>query len=168
VGSVRAGVVVRAESPSDFRDIRRLVEAAFGRPDEADLVERLRADGAAVVAAVAIDSERVIGHLMLSRMAAPFRALGLAPVAVTPDRQGEGVGSELIRWVLARAQEQAWDAVFVLGDPAFYRRFGFDPGPAAGFISPYAGPHLMVLSLGRALPVSTGRVDYASAFSALG
>ena len=73
-----------------------------------------------------------------------------------------------MREALARARKDGWDAVFVLGDPAYYRRFGFDPEAARGFGSPYAGPHLMALPLKGRLPVTTDRVDYAPAFAALG
>jgi putative acetyltransferase len=57
---------------------------------------------------------------MFSKMTAPFRALGLAPVAVTPGWQGKGVGSQLIRWGLKQAERAGWQGVFVLGDSRFY------------------------------------------------
>src|SRR3546814_10906388 len=95
-------------------------------------------------------------------MTAPFRALGLAPVAVLPGRQGESIGSALIRDGLARATAAGWEGVFVLGEPEYYRRFGFNPAMAKEFSSPYAGPYLMALSLdGKALPVTSGPIDYA-------
>jgi putative acetyltransferase len=99
-------------------------------------------------------------------MTAPFKALGLGPVSVRPDRQRSGVGSALIREALRQARQEGWDAVFVLGDPNFYRRFGFDPGSADDFTCVYAGPHLMVLFMSNDLPRS-GTIDYASAFAAL-
>jgi putative acetyltransferase len=69
---------------------------------------------------------------------------------------------------VAKATQAGWDAVFVLGDPTFYRRFNFDPSRAAGFTSRYAGPHLMLLVLAQGLSATTGRIDYAPAFDALG
>jgi putative acetyltransferase len=104
---------------------------------------------------------------MLSRMKAPLRALGLAPVSVTPDRQRSGIGSLLIRTALERATREGWNAVIVLGDPAYYTRFGFDAALASGFESPYAGPYLMALPLKGSLAVTSGRIDYAAAFAAL-
>ena len=101
-------------------------------------------------------------------MTAPFAALGLAPVAVKPERQRSGIGSELIRRGLDRARKAGWQGVFVVGDPGYYRRFGFDPALASGFRSGYAGPHLMVLALGTNLPVAEGAIEYASAFRVLG
>jgi len=161
-------MLIRQEEPTDVPAIRKVIEEAFRRLAEVRLVDRIRADGDAVIAAVAIDHGAIIGHVMFSKMAAPFRALGLAPVAVAPDWQRKRAGSQLIRWGLQQAGESGWQGVFVLGDPQFYRRFGFDPLLASGFTSAYAGPHLMVLALGQPLPATTGRIDYAPAFETLG
>jgi putative acetyltransferase len=157
-------VIIRDEAPADRAGIRALVLAAFGGAQEADLVDRLRTDGDAAISLVAVDGERVVGHVLLSRMSAPFRALGLAPVSVLPDRQGTGIGTRLIRAGLERAELGGWRGVFVLGEPAYYRRFGFDPALASGFASPYAGPYLMALALGGSLPATAGRLDHAPAF----
>jgi len=161
-------MILREEQPADGAAIRAIVEAAFGQPDEADLVDRLRAAGDSVIALVAEDAGRIVGHVVFSRMEAPFRALGLAPVSVAPDRQKAGIGGRLIRDGLERARQQGWQGVFVLGDPAYYCRFGFNATLAQGFASPYAGPYLMALALAGPLPASKGRVDYAPAFGALG
>ena len=101
-------------------------------------------------------------------MSAPFKAVGLAPVSVAPARQRCGIGRRLIRAGLRRAADEGWQGAFVLGDPAYYRRFGFNPERASGFASPYAGPHLMVLGLHGDLAATEGRIDYAPAFAALG
>jgi putative acetyltransferase len=74
----------------------------------------------------------------------------------------------LIRAGIDRAARGGWQAVFVVGEPDYYRRFGFDAALASGFTSPYAGPYRMVLALGGALPVKTGKIDYAPAFARLG
>jgi putative acetyltransferase len=159
-------VIIRAESATDAAGIRAVVEAAFGRAAEAELIDQLRADGNAVISLVATQEDALVGHAMLSTMSAPFRALGLGPVAVSPGRQRRGVGRRLIEEGLARARAGAWQGVFVLGDPAYYRRFGFDAEAAAGFASPYAGPHFMALALGAdALPIQSGSVGYAPAFA---
>jgi putative acetyltransferase len=160
-------MIIRDEELSDVRAVGDVIRAAFGRGAEAALVDRLRADGDSVISLVAVDRDRVVGHVMLSKMTAPLRALGLAPVSVRPDRQRSGVGSSLVREALARAQHGGWEAVFVVGDPAFYRRFGFDSELAIGFTSAYAGPHFMVLPLKNSLPVRRGTVDYPAAFAAL-
>jgi putative acetyltransferase len=100
-------------------------------------------------------------------MKAPFAALGLAPVAVAEDWRRRGIAARLIERGLTKAREEGWDAVFVLGEPRYYSRFGFSAGLAAGFSSPYAGPRFMALALQDKLPSWVGSVDYAPAFSAL-
>jgi putative acetyltransferase len=159
-------MVIRDERPEDAPAVRALLEAAFGGPLEADLVARLRADGDVVLALVAEEAGRIVGHVLLSRMTAPFRALALAPVAVLPARQRQGIGSRLIRAALERATEAGFDAVIVVGEPAYYRRFGFDPELAQDLASPYAGPFLMALALQGELPARAGRVAHAPAFAA--
>jgi putative acetyltransferase len=162
-------MIVRLETTGDVVAIRAVEEAAFLQSAEAQLVEDLRDAGDSVFSLVAVEGETVIGHAMFSRLKAPFPALALAPVAVRPERQRTGVGSRLIREGIARSEAAGWQGIFVLGDPAFYRRFGFDVGKASGFISPYAGPHWMALPLGRnELPTSTGSILHAPAFAKLG
>ena len=162
-------MIVRLEAPGDVVAIRDVHEAAFRQFAEADLVDDLRAAGDSVFSLVAVENNAVIGHAMFSRLTAPFPALALGPVAVLPERQRMGVGTRLIRGGIARSEAAGWSGIFVLGDPAYYRRFGFDAGKASGFISPYAGPHLMALSLGKSdLPTDTGIIEHASAFAKLG
>jgi putative acetyltransferase len=161
-------MIIRSEKPYDFGAIRRLLEAVFGRVGEAVLVDRLRADGDSVISLVAVDGVSVVGHVLLSKMTAPFPCLGLGPVSVQPERQRSGIGNSLIRRGLLCARQGSWDAVFVLGDPEYYRRFGFDAELASDFASPYAGPHLMVMPLKASLPVTWGNIDYAPAFASFG
>jgi putative acetyltransferase len=162
-------MIVRPETLGDLAAIRAVEEAAFRQSAEAQLVDDLREAGDSVFSLVAFEGETVIGHAMFSRLKAPFPALALAPVAVLPERQRTGFGSRLIRQGIACSEAAGWLGIFVLGDPAFYRRFGFDAGKASGFTSPYAGPHLMVLPLGgNELPMSTGIIQHASAFAKLG
>ena len=159
---------IRDEAATDRGVVRKIVTAAFGRDDEARLVDRLRADGDAAISLVAVEEGRIVGHILFSPLAAPFRALALAPVSMLPERQRSGIGSALIRAGLARAQAGGWEGVFVLGEPAFYRRFGFDPALAEGFRSPYSGPYLMALALAGKLPAASGAIAYAPAFGGLG
>jgi putative acetyltransferase len=160
---------IEPEAPNHHSSVRKLLVAAFPSSAEADLVDQLRRDDDATISLVAPENGRVIGHVMFSRMDAPFPSLGLAPVAVPPGRRRQGVAAALIKEGLRRAKAQGWEAVFVVGDPAYYQRFGFRADEAVAFVSPYAGPNLMVLSLAEAgLPIRTGRIDYAPAFSAVG
>ena len=161
-----ANMRTRPEIPADHLAIRQLHQAAFGRDVEADLVEALRREASAVLSLVAEEERQILGHVMFSRMQAPFRGLGLAPISVLPARQRKGIGSLLIRAGLAQARADGWEVVFVLGEPAYYLRFGFDPNKTSGFESPYSGPYLMAIALqGPELPCANGRVEYAPAFA---
>lgn len=162
-----AVATIRPEGADDIAAIEGVVAHAFDRADEARLVTRLRENGDAVVSLVAVAGDAVVGHVLLSPMSAPFRALGLAPLSVVPEHQKQGVGAALMNAALAQARQGGWCAVFVLGDPAYYGRFGFRADRAAGFSSPYAGPYFLVLPLGGELPATRGRVDYAPAFADL-
>lgn len=158
---------IRQETQEDHAAIHALLVAAFRRCGEADLVEALRKEGDLVLGGVAAVSGVVIGYAALSRMSAPFPALGLAPVAVAAAHRRKGVGGALLRWSLAHAQKNHWRAIFVLGDGAFYRRFGFRAELAAGFSARYSGPHFMATALNGALPAKQGPVNYAPAFDRL-
>ncbi len=158
--------MIRAETPADRAAVRAVVTSAFGRRDEADLVERLRADADVIISLAAEAEGEIIGHVMLSPMRAPFRALGLAPVSVVPARQGSGVGAALIAEAIRLARDAGYAAIFVLGDPGYYGRFGFDVAAARGFASVYAGDHFAVLAF-EPLTAKNGAVDYAPAFAGL-
>jgi putative acetyltransferase len=161
-------MIIRDENQADLDAVHELVASAFQRPDEAVLIDHLRSEGACVLSLVAVEGAEIVGHVLFSRLVAPFRALGLGPVAVEPNRQRRGIGSRLIRTGLDRARGAGWREVFVLGDPKFYSRFGFDPDLAGGFMCRYSGPHLMALSLGGDLPTREGYIEYAAAFDSFG
>ena len=95
-----------------------------------------------------------------------FRSL--APISVHSDNRQRGIAKALIESALQQAKLEGWVAVFVLGDPEYYQRFGFSADMAAPFRSLYAGPYLMALCLqNETLPVQTGTIAYAPAFAAL-
>lgn len=157
---------LRPFAPGDEAAVRHVVREAFGQPDEARLVDQLRAEGDATHEILAWSGETAIGHVLLSRMAAPLNALALAPVSVIPDRQRQGIGQALVRAAIASAQTTPCQAIFVLGDLDYYGRFGFDPALAAGFDSPYAGAHFAALAL-KPWPTRGGVLGHAPAFGAL-
>jgi putative acetyltransferase len=162
---------VRAEMPTDVVAIRAVNTAAFGGAQEAALVEALRADGDLVLSLVAEVDGVVVGHIGFSRMqvtqgGGDSPAVALAPLAVRPDRQHQGIGAVLIGSGLKQLAESGESLVFVLGEPEYYGRFGFRTEPAARFVSPYAGPYFQSLSLSDCAP-SPGTVRYARAFAAL-
>lgn len=159
---------IRIETPVDIAGIRTVEAEAFPTRAGADLVDRLREDRSAVLSLVAVLDRQVIGHAMFSRMQAPSGALGLGPVAVLASHRRYGLAAKLIREGLSRAKADGWMSVFVLGDPAYYRRFGFETSLAAEFSSPYAGPHLMALALQvDGLAGGDGYLQYPRAFDDL-
>jgi putative acetyltransferase len=158
---------VRGECPRDWKAVYQAVSSAFGQSAEAELVKELREAGDSVVSLVAEENGQIVGHILLSKMYAPFPALALAPVSVIPAKQRSGIGSALIHRAVNRARSEGWAAIFVLGDPDYYERFGFEREAAAGFASPYAGRHFMVLTLSPPLPATTGELRHPPAFAAL-
>ncbi len=147
--------------------------AAFPTAAEARLVDALRERGELAISLVAEEAGEVVGHIAFSAVRVDERptssGLGLAPVAVLPGSQGRGVGASLVRAGLAAAGEKGWGWVVVLGDPAYYARFGFGPASVYGLSDSYEGGdafQVLELAPGR-LPREGGRVRYASAFDAL-
>jgi putative acetyltransferase len=160
-------VIIRDETGRDHEAVRRVHRLAFAGEAEVLLVDALRRSGDSAIALVAEQAERVVGHVLLSRLEAPMRALALAPVGVLPEHQGQGIGSALVRAALKRAQGEGWAAVFVLGEPAFYRRFGFSIEAARGYSCLYAGEFFMVRALVPDPLPTTGRIDYPPPFGEL-
>lgn len=177
-------MLIRPERPSDVDAIRAVTAAAFagapyaappvepdGVPGEATLVTWLRADPAWIpeLSLVAEDDGALVGHVVCTRGdlgGAP--ALGLGPLSVLPERQGTGVGSALVRAVLTAAAERGEDTVVLLGEPAYYQRFGFVPAADEGVEPPVAewGPYFQVLRLAPDGP--RGSFAYAAPFDRLG
>jgi putative acetyltransferase len=150
-------------------------EAAFGRPDEARLVAKLRQEVRPCVSFVAEGRERVIGHVFFSPVtiegARPgVLAGGLAPVGVLPDEQGRGAGSALIRAGIEASRALGWQLLFVLGNPVYYERFGFVLAAPHGlhYESHAFDAAFQVQELAPgALTGVTGFVRYPAAFSEL-
>lgn len=143
---------VRIEQPEDADGIRRLLEAAFGGEDETKLVAALRATHAWLpeFSVVAEDSGQIAAFALLSRvMIGGEPGLALGPVAVVPGRQRQGLGTAVVRDALHRAGEARERLVLVLGDPAYYRRFGFVPAGPLGITSRWSelGDAWQVLAL---------------------
>lgn len=165
-------MIVRAALPADRAAIHAVHAAAFPTDAEARLVERIVADGDMIVSLVAETDAGIVGHVLFSRMnvcadGRDLDAVGLAPVAVRPQRQSTGIGTALVRRGLALLADQGVAIAFVLGDPAYYTRFGFAADVARPFDCAYAGPHLMAVWLGDALAVTAGSARYAAAFGSI-
>ena len=163
---------IRPETPDDISAIRDVNRLAFGQEDEAALVDALRDGGYGVVSLVAEDDGRIAGHIFFSRLAIEaggqtVEAAALAPMAVLPECQREGIGSALAGAGLEACRTAGIAAVVVLGHPDYYPRFGFSPDAAHGLLSPFpgAGGAFMALELvPGALDVSDASIRYAPPF----
>lgn len=151
--------------------VDEILLAAFGGRAEADLVRALRDSGDAAIELMACEHDAVAGYICFSPLAVEplsIRVAALAPVAVAPSRQGEGIGGALIREGLARCRMAGFDAVALLGDPAYYRRFGFTRRAARALESVYSGPAFQALELrDGALSGGPWTVRFARAFDRL-
>ncbi len=162
----------RLEMPTDRAAIRAVLRDAFDQDAEGQLVDALRDQGYARLALVATEIDELVGYILFSHTTiqtadASLDALALAPLAVTPSRQGRGIGSALVREGLSRCTEQGHRIVLVVGHPAYYPRFGFSAELALPLASPYAGPSFMALELvAGALSNVRGTVQYPAPFSA--
>ena len=163
-------VIVRSENPEEQGVIRLVNEAAFGRPDEADLVDRLRSEGVVLASLIAELETRVVGHILFSRMSIETAsnrvpAVALAPVAVLPEQQRRGIGGKLVKHGLDLLRRQGEQIVIVLGHPDYYPRFGFSTEKARSLASPFRPEAFMALELRPgALEGVCGKVRYSDAF----
>ncbi|HEY8949568.1 MAG TPA: N-acetyltransferase [Rhizomicrobium sp.] len=157
-------------------DIAAMTRKAFARTygsgdGEAALIAKLRADGDVAVELAAMANGEIVGHVLFSRLTvepATLKVAALAPVSARIDRQKSGIGSALIREGLARCKALDFDAVTVLGDVAYYERFGFSLEAAQVFDCAYAGPHFQAMELREhALSVGRWRLEYPKAFVAV-
>jgi putative acetyltransferase len=162
-------VLVRDEAPDDVAPIRALVAAAFhghphSRGGEALIIDRLRAAGALALSLVAEREGQVLGHVAFSPVtvgAANGSWFGLGPVAVAPHAQRSGIGTALIRHGLARLRAGKAAGCVVLGEPGYYRRFGFAPDPSL-VLPGLPAEYFMALRLGP--DPAHGIVTYHPAF----
>jgi putative acetyltransferase len=170
-------VLIRRETPADVAAIRAVTQAAFARPDEpartpveATLIGQLRADPAwlPALSLVAVGGEgRLVGHVVCTRgRVETADVLALGPLSVHPDAQRRGVGHALMHAVLGAADALDEPLVALLGDPAYYSRFGFEPGSEHGVRPPEAawGRYFQVRPLTAYHPSVTGVFAYPEPF----
>ena len=161
---------IRPARPGDRAALHTVYAAAFGQTAEALLVERLQEDGDLLLSLVAFTDEPV-GHIAFSHLTMPeiptVRACALAPLAVDPAWQKKGLGSALVDEGLRDLKEAGLDLVVVLGEPTYYRRFGFTAQAAKPLRTPYDGPYLQALALSDEGHLARGPISYARAFAEL-
>lgn len=169
-------IAVRAEGGADVSAVDALVAEAFGRREEADLVAAMRYDAKPALSLVGVLEGEVAGHVFASPaaiegLAASPPVAGVGPLAVQPRFQRRGVGSALMHAALEACEPLGWSAVFLLGNPAYYSRFGFELASPRGirYKSEIYDAHFQVRELERGcLGGVTGAFVYHEAFDRVG
>ncbi len=133
-------VSIRHEEPGDSAAIRAVNEKAFGQSDEAEIVDKLRAARNSVLSLVAIRDREIVGHIQFSPVTiehegSKVEGVGLGPMAVLPEFQGQAIGSALVEAGISDLRDRAYSFMVVLGHPEYYPRFGFRPASEQGIAS---------------------------------
>ncbi len=123
-------LTIRLETPEDVEYIRYVNEQAFGRENEAKLIEELRNRGALTISLVAVQNDEIVGHISFSLVViesegSSFEAISLATMSVLPTYQRKGIGSQMVRAGLEECRRLGYEIVVVVGHPDYYPRFGF-------------------------------------------
>jgi putative acetyltransferase len=163
--------IIRSEQPEDIPGIRHVNRSAFETATEADLVDALRQQAQPIVSLVAVDGDVVVGHILFSPVTLSshpeMQIMGLAPMAVVPVRQRQGIGSELVRAGFEECRRLGFVAVVVVGHAAYYPRFGFAKASGYGLVSEYDVPDDVFMALelkAGALRRKPGTIRYHPAF----
>ena len=158
-------VEIRPEKPTDYAEVYQVNAQAFGRHNEAELVDNLRPVVQPYISLVAEIEGRIVGHIFFSPVsiesqAGPQTAMGLGPIAVLPAYQNQGIGTELVQAGLEACRQQGHKLVVVLGHPGFYPRFGFIPAGSLGlrFHEPVPEEAFMLLELTPGTPIEANAV----------
>ncbi len=154
-------IAIRPEKIEDAAQVRHVNELAFAQPAEADLVDKLRQASPDALSLVAVDDD-VVGHILFTpvvveSMGRRVLGMGLAPMAVLPDRQRQGIGSQLVRRGLDILRERGCPFVVVVGHPEYYPRFGFEPASTHRLASQWEGmPEAAFMALVLDAPAMAG------------
>jgi putative acetyltransferase len=164
-----AGLSIREERREDIPLIREVNRLAFEQDQEANIVDALRSNGAALLSLVAVLDDAVVGHILYSpARIGSIEGVGLGPMAVLPSHQRRGIGSQLVEAGTARLRERGCPFIIVLGHPAFYPRFGFTPARAMGIYCEWEVPDevfmIVVLDQDR-MRGASGLATYRQEFS---
>lgn len=165
-------IEIRDEGPDDNAAIHELNKCAFEQEQEANIVDALRSNGAARLSLVATVNGRLVGHIMYSPITIGEQIMGaaLGPMAVLPEYQRKGVGSELVKKGNDRLKDEGCPFIIVLGHAEYYPRFGFKPASAYGVTCEWEVPDnvfmLLVLDEEKILGVS-GLAKYRHEFSSV-
>ena len=166
-------LTIRRETPKDIDSIRYVNEQAFGQKEEAEIIDKLRKRDVVTLSLVAVQADQIVGHILFSPVSAEseyssFEAITLAPMAVLPEYQRKGIGSQLVRVGLEECRRLGHEIMVVLGHPDYYPRFGFVPASTYSIKCKYDVPDevFMALELRQgALSGRSGVVKYQPEFN---
>lgn len=156
---------IRYEQLKDQESVYQLIASAFETDDEEKLVRLLHTDHQSLISLVAEVDKTIVGQIVLSRMEAKTSSIniyGLAPMSVSPEYQNQGIGTKLVEAVIKEAKKNNIDAIFVLGHPSYYPKFGFKPTSEYQIKCQYDVPSdvFMVLDLTNKLSALKGQTVY--------
>jgi putative acetyltransferase len=162
---------IREETPEDRLAIANVTAEAFANMEHSDqteptIIAGLREAGALTLSLVAIDHGALVGQATFSPITidkVDVGWFGLGPVSVRPDRQGQGIGGLLIRQGLSELRARGAAGCVVLGDPAYYKRFGYENDETLRYVE---APEQFFMRLSFVDDVPAGRVEYHPAFEA--
>ena len=166
-------LTIRKETPGDTLAVRYINKQAFGRDVEPDLIDKLRTRRASVLSLVAVQENRVVGHILFTPVtieseSSSATAVALGPMSVLPEYQRQGIGSQLVRTGLEELKTDKHEIVVVLGHPEYYPRFGFSPAGKYGINCEFEVPDEVFMALELrpgALAKTSGTVKYQPEFS---
>jgi len=148
-------ITIREEQPQDTKIIRDLNKRAFGQTQEADLVDKLRQTCDDLLSLVALMQNEVVGHILFTPVMVEgedsmVQGMALAPMAVLPEYQRQGIGSALVRTGIEKLKKRQCPFIIVLGHAEYYPRFGFEPASRYGIRSEWEVPDdaFMILVIG--------------------
>jgi putative acetyltransferase len=161
--------MIRETQESDLEAVLNLIHSSFSNKAESDLVKQLISDNEVLLNLVIESSNTIIGNVVVSKVTMePDMGLfcgGVAPLSVLPERQSSGIGSQLMKEAIKKSNEMGMDALFLLGNPDYYKRFGFN---ISNLKSDYRVEHFQELELTRNCLVNLkSKVTYANAFLSL-